>query len=303
MPIRSVGPGTHFKGPLLGAPKGPFAGTSVGLTSRFRGPYREHLELFESILSEADLAACGWTQSDNGTTGTATIARSGAQGGMIMNPGTTADTGISIQNNVIPAETKVSRTTLSVGPVVSTTTLMDNRELIWATRVGFLQGTGTAWTNKAVLGWAVTDTALMTPTTGVLAVTTGGGAFFHITEAGQLNAVVQGTTVATSADTGIDIGTLSTAFGNFLDLAIRIRWVDASAGTGVAEFYVNGTRTNVVNGATTALPMQSTQTYSSTFEILNGPTTSPAVDMLVEYLYTGITRAGLTYPYTSGLNL
>lgn len=304
MSVRSKG--THFQGPISGAGNsagGLFDDCSLGLVDQIRGPYRQQLETFKGVASITDVEDIGWTETAVGTAASRSVAYNEALGLLVINADTVAAEGTNLQNNAAPTADKLSTASQTVGPITSTTTLMDTKELIWSTRVGFLNGSGTAWNSKLLIGWFVTDTALMTAATGALAITTGGGIGFHITEAGQLNAVVQGTTVATSTDTTFDVGTMAATFGNFWDLGFRARWIDASAGTGTVDFFVNGRRMVSINGADTALPMQSTQTYSSSIELINGPATADEVDLGVEYLYTAVTRAGLTYPYSSGQNL
>lgn len=299
-------PGTHFEGPLTGSNRasgGIFEDCSLGLTDQFRGPYLQRLELFRGMASIADLETDGWVETPVGTAAARSWAYNEALGLLVINADTVAEEGTNAQANAAATAAAIHHAHNLIGPITSTTTLMDGRELIWATRVGFLNGAGTVWNSAALFGWFVTDAALMTPATGALAIATGGGIGFHITQAGQLNAVVQGTTAATSTDTSLDMGTMAATFGNFWDLGFRWRCVDASSGTGVVDFFVNGRRVVRVNGATTALPMQSTEVYSNTIEVINGPAAADQVDVGLEYIYNAISRAGLTYPYTSGLNL
>ena len=307
MPIRSVGPGTHFAGPLLGSPGGrlnQFAGTNLGVTSNFRGPYAEYLDRFQGVSSITVAEDVGFTETVVGTAASRSVAYDSAQQLLVHNADTVADEGSNLINSAAGTADTIAPYSKLPGVITSTATLMDNREIIFGTRVGFLIGSGTDWSSKWMFGWNLsTDVALMTPSTGAIAIGTGGGVGFHITEAGQINAYIQGTTAATEFDTGQDMGSLTTTFSNFLDLGVRVRWIDASAGTGVAQFYVNGQLTNEVSGADTALPMQSTQGYCLGYELVNGPATADAVDAGYEYLYFGISRPGLTYPYTTGLNL
>jgi hypothetical protein len=285
---------------------GLFENTSVGLTSRFQSPYKEYYEDFATVVSLAGMEDAGWTETAVGTAASRTYAYDETLGLLVINADTVADEGTNIQNNAAGTTSATSQVTNLIGPVVSTTTLMDTRELIWATRIGFLVGNGTNWDSKLLIGWFVTDTALMTAATGALAIGTGGGIGFHIngdTNSGLVETVVQGTTAATTTATGQSVTTLTNAtMGNYLDLGFRARWVDAGTGTGQIDFFVNGVNVQTVSGATTALPMQSTQTYSNTIELVNGPATADEADIGVEYIYNAISRAGLTYPYNSGLN-
>ncbi len=300
-------PGTHYSGPLLGsgrAGRGLLENCSAGAIDRFRSPYHEYYDDFQDVVSIAGLEDAGWTETAVGTAASRTYVHDPDQGLLIVNGDTVADEGTNIQKNNTGTTSATSQGNKLPGLITSTTTLMDNRELIFATRVGQLIGSGTAWSSKFIIGWFVTDTALMTAATGALAIATGGGVGFHMLESGQLNFITQGTTAATSTDTGFDMPALTNAvMGNYIDLGFRIRWVDASAGTGQIQAWVNGALVADLVGTTAILPMQSTQNYSTTIELINGPATADSVDLGVEYIYLAISRAGLTYPYSSGLNV
>jgi hypothetical protein len=306
------GLGTHWKGPLLAssnAGDGLFDDIPIGVVDRMRSPYACYYEDFSSASSITNWESAGWTETAVGTAASRSIAYSGQQRALIINADTVADEGTSSQYNSTSGGPRIH---LLYG-VTSTATLMDNQELIWATRISFLVGDGSTFDSKALLGWFVTDTALMTPSTGALAIASGGGIGFHIsgdaggTSTGSIDAVVQGTTSATSTATGVTVTDATTTFAGtgavgWIDLGFRARWVDASAGTGTVDFYVNGVKRVSIDGATTALPMQSTQTYSNTIELINGPATADQVDMGVAYMFNAITRPALTYPYSSGIN-
>ena len=299
-------PGVHYQGPILGsdkAGKGLFEDCSVGLTSRFQSPYKEYYEDFSTVVSLAGMEDAGWTETAVGTAASRTFVYDENLGMMVLNADTVADEGINVQNNNAGTTSATSQVTNLPGPIVSTTTYMDAKELIWAARIGFLVGNGTAYDSKLVMGWFVTDTAMMTAATGALAIATGGGIGFHIdgdVGTGVVSTVMQATTAAVTNTTGLTIPALTNAvMGSFVDLGFRARWIDASAGTGVVKFYVNGA---LVDTRTDSLPMQSTETYSNTIELINGPATADEVDLGVEYIYNAITRVGLSVPYNTGLN-
>jgi len=308
MAIRS---GTHFQGPVLGsnrASQGLFLDSPLGVVDQFRSPYKQYLETFDGLASgvTTDLEGAGWTETAVGTAASRTWAYSHAEGCLVINADTVADEGTNGQFNGTIAAAKVSHQHRLLGPVVSTATLMDTRELIWATRISFLVGNGTNYDSKAVLGWMAGGTAQMTASTGALAALTGGGIGFHIngdTNSGSIDCISGQTRVA--AASGVSVTDATTTFtgtgaAGWIDLGFRARWVDASAGTGTIDYFINGA--NVLSVAND-MPMQSTQTYSNTIELINGPATADQVDMGVEYIYNAISRPGLTYPYTTGLNL
>jgi hypothetical protein len=307
----SLGKGTHYKGPLLGrddAAGGAFEDVSLAYADRMRSPYHCFYEDFVGLASgvTTDLEGAGWTETAVGTAASRTWAYSSQIGALIINADTVAAEGTSAQFNAASAATLTSHQHMLLPAITSTTTLMSNRELIWATRIGFLVGNGITYDSAALLGWFVTDTALMTPSTGALAIASGGGIGFHIngvagTGDRSIGAVVQGTTVATEISTGVVLGVTASFFITYYDLAFRARWIDSTVGTGVVDFFVNGKRRVSVSGATVALPMQSTQTYSNTIELINGAATADQVDMGVEYIFNAITRPGLLYPYSTGM--
>jgi len=296
--------GTHFQGPVLASGRtagGNLEDAPLAAIDRVRSVYKVFVENFDyPIASAATLAGSGCTATDINTPTSPTYAVTGAAPYLLINPGSKADSGVELQwVAAVSQATYITPAQRFLPPVVSTATLMDTRELFWFTRVGFMSDT-TAWDGKALLGWFTTDTTLMTNTTGVPSVATGGGLGFHIGETGSLTYLGAQTAItAAGTDTGTSILALDTAATfQWYNLGFRCRWVDASAGTGVADFYVNGAN---VGSITTDLPMASTQTYGTTFAIQNGP--ARASDMAVDYVVMGITRAGLTYPYTGGIGL
>tara|TARA_R110001583_G_scaffold182357_3_gene340136 strand:- start:14132 stop:14659 length:528 start_codon:yes stop_codon:yes gene_type:complete len=173
---------------------------------------------------------------------------------------------------------------------------MDNKEFFFYARVGFKSDTA-AWDGKAVIGWVVTDTAVMAPATGALTIASGGGMGFHVGEDGVLGYFTgAGAITSTNGSTSVDITTLDAADTfQWYTLGVRTRFIDASASTGVTDFYVNGNNVATVEDSTT---MASTPVYSVTTAILNGPARDS--DMAVDYVVTGMTRSGITYPYDTG---
>jgi len=301
--------GVHYQGPILTSSKacaGAFEDLDLGDVNKMRSPYRTYFSDLSSIGSITQAEACGWIETAVGTAASRSVAYNAAQGCLVINADTVADEGSNLQFNGTP--TTGGRDSNLLPAVTSTTTLMDTRELIWATRISALVGNGSTYDSKMVLGWFVTDTALMTAATGALAVGTGGGIGFHIsgdaggTATGSIDCVVGQTLVSTAS--GVSITTAGSTFATvgWIDLAFRARWVDASAGTGNVDFFVNGVKVVSVNGADTGLPMQSTQAYCNSVEVINGAATADQVDVGIEYIFNAISRPGMTYPYSSGFN-
>ena len=295
--------GTHYQGPILGndsAEGGLFADVPVSAFEQVRSPYQLHVEDFDYPFADGVLAASGFTLTDIGSADTPTEVVDAATGYLLLNPGQGDDDGSQIAYNTAPTGATTANPELNLlGPITSTATLMDNREMIMKFRVGFSSET-VVWGAKACFGWITTDTALMTPGTGVLAIAAGGGTGFHVGEDGVLGVFSTNAAVTTSTATGTNVLTdiAAVTAGDFVwyTLGFRTRWIDASAGTGTTDFYVNGRKNTTI---TNTMPMDDTEAYGITFEYLNGEA-GYNMDMAVDYVVSGLSRPGLAYPYDSG---
>lgn len=283
---------THFSGPIL-VDGGPFANAPISSINQ-RSNYKVTTEQFtEDVPDIAGMETVGWAETAVGSPGSPSVLATPETGYLLLNPGTTADTGTNLQRNLAPTAARVPSSHNILGPMTSTTTLMDNRELFFETRVGFMSDT-TAWDGHFMCGWLVTDTLLMTATTGVAAIATGGGIGFHVGETGVVSFFTQATVVGgyTAVDTGLNILALDTAATfQWYTLGFRARWVDASAGTGVVDFFRDG---SLIGTVSNGLPMQSTEVYSVSYECSNGPARD--VDVAVDYVTVGVSRPGFTIP-------
>jgi len=283
---------THWSGPLLAgggfADEGPIS--ALDSNSNYKVTHESFLE---DIADIAAMETVGWAEAAINTPTAATIVASPETGYLLLNPGTKADAGTSIQRNLAPTAARVPSSHNILGPMTSTATLMDNRELFFETRIG-VSGTTAAWDAKAIFGWIVTDTAMMTGATGVAALATGGGIGFHIGEDGVLSYFTQSAAVGTYSATAstVDISTLGAANTiQWYTLGFRARWVDASAGTGNVKFYIDG---NLAGTHTDNMPMTSTEVYSVSYEMLTGP--ALVNDLYVDYVTVGVSRPGHTIP-------
>jgi len=294
--------GTHFQGPLLGsgdAARGLFDDVSLGAVDSARSPYKVWTDNFDVQAADGQLVKMGATLTDLNSATSAGESISGQNPYLLINPGTKSDAGSSVQFNAAPATDLAGAPFRSAGPIVSTASLMDGREFFFYTRVGFASDT-TAWDGKAIVGWIVDDTTPLATATGALTIGTGGGVGFAVAETGELSYFTSGGAVTTSTDTATNVLT-DTADADdagayvWYTLGTRTRFVDASAGTGVTDFYVDGRNVATVADSVT---MPSTQTYSMTYTICNGPARDS--DLAVDYCITGITRSGLTFPYSTG---
>lgn len=261
------------------------------------GDYLVSTELFtEDVADIAAMETVGWAEAAIGTPTASTVLVTPETGYLLVNAGTKADSGSSLQRNLHPTEPSVSRAHNIIGPMTSTATLMDARSMFFFTRIGFTGTITAAWLSKMLIGWCVTDVAMLNPTTGVPALDTGGGVYFHYSEAAVVSACTQTASAAadlTTIGTALDGANFTSASipSQWVELGFVINWTDADAGTGTVFFYKDG---SLVATKTDGLPMTSTQVYSVSMELLNADTTSQNVDMAVDYIITGVSAPGKT---------
>jgi len=298
--------GTHFQGPLLGSDSargGLYKDIPLSAVEAIRSPYQVHVEDFRNPIADGSLAATGWTLLPIGAGTGATEVVDAETGYLLLNPGSVDDGGFNIAYNAAPSGATTASPGLDIlGEIDCTATLMDARELFMEMRVGFSTESATGvWQGKAMFGYLTDDQACMAPSTGVPTLAAEGGTGFHIGEDGVIGVFSQtaALTVAPTNVTGSNVLTdlaVVAAADTFVwyTLGFRTRWVDASAGTGHTDFFVNGKKTNTIVGG---LPMDGTGTYAATIEAINGPA-GLEMDMAVDYIVSGITRPGLTYPYS-----
>lgn len=292
---------THWNGPLLGSDRaggGCLEDVQLAAGDRARGPYKVHVENFDVQVASGAAAlttAMGVTVSDINTATAPAQSITGANGYLLIDPGTKAASGTEIQFGLVPDGTTVP-TFSTVGPMISTSTLMVGRELVWYSRVG-LRSNATTWDGHALLGWWTADTSLMDNTNGNPTVATGGGIGFHIGESGLIR-VYCATTAFTSASTspavestGITLGTGSYAFTanqfRWFTFGFRAQWSSTSSAIGNARFYIDDRQVAVIS-RTSAMAMTSTQAYSVTYGIHNGP--ALLSDLAVSQIVTAVTR-------------
>ena len=310
--MTSFGRGTHFEGPLLGshrATNGLFEGLPLGVVDHHRSPFLCFYDDLTYINSIAGAEAAGWTETAVGTAASRSVAYSVRLRALEINADTVADEGSNLQYNAAPTTGIRGRL---LPPIASTANLMNAKELIWSSRISFLVGNGSTFDSKALFGWFVTNTGLMTAATGALNIGTGGGIGFHVsgdaggTSTGSLDCVCQAISTPVSVPSGVVISTAGTAFATvgWIDVGFRARWRggtgDPHVGRGDVKYYVNGRHVATI---VDNMPMQSTQTYSNSIEVINGPATADQVDMGVESIFNGITRIGFDFPYTTPSNI
>jgi hypothetical protein len=292
-------PGTHFQGPLLGSGnsvKGLFDDIPLGSVDQVRSPYTVHVEDFRHAIADGGVAGAGWTLTNINTATLPTEVVDPETGYLLLNPGTKAASGSELQKILLPSQaTYVAPAHDVLGPITSTATLMDNKEIFWAARVGLMSDT-TAWDGHFVIGWITTDTSLMSNTTGALSIAAGGGFGFHVGENGSLGYFCSPDAVTTSTASGTSFLALTTAATpEWVVLGARMRVVDASGSTGTCDFFINGQLAGTINNATC---MDSTEEFAFSLGIHNGPARDN--DIAVDWIVSGISRPGMTYPYNTG---
>lgn len=289
--------GTHHTGPLLARDDsfgGCLAGVPLGAIDKVRSRYKVYVEDFDyRIATAVTFAGVGATATDINVPIAPAYLITGMAPYLAVDPGTKADSGVEIQwNAAISQATYISPETRVLPPLTAAATLMDNRELFFQTRIG-LASNATTWDGKVMLGWIITDTSLMVSGSGVPSVAAGGGIGFHIGENGVLGYFAQQGALAAAPTnvTGLDITTMTAANTfQWYELGFRWRCLDNSSGTGDVAFYQDR---RLVGTISTGLPMTNAgDVYSVTFAIQNGP--AQLSDMAIDYIITGITRAGMT---------
>lgn len=286
---------THFKGPLLGsmdADGGLFKDLPLGAIDRVRSNYQVWVEPFSEEFATGELILGGAHVDDLNTATSPHQAVTSETGYLLINPGSKADAGSSVVFDIAPTAARLGNSFNTMRALTSSTTLMDNRELIWACRFGLsTDALDFVWDGKVMLGWLTADTTPMANATGLPTLATGGGLGFHIGEAGLVTYFgQQAALTAAGTTTGLNVNTNGVSTGpdvSWFEVGIRCKWTDASDGTGRADFYLNGRKIGTI---TSGLPMQSTQVYASTFAIQNGPATLS--DLYLDYLITAITGPG-----------
>ena len=289
--------GSHWKNPLL-VSGGPLDDSPRGPADLAHSAYQIHYESFNESFVDGGFVGAGWTLTDINSATTPTEVVDPETGYLLLNPGTKDDSGSAVQKILLPSQgTFVVPSHDVLGPITATATLMDGREIFFQTRVGVMSAT-TAWDAKALIGWYITDTTLLATAGGLPTVGAGGGFGFHIGEDGIISTHCTDAAITTAGTASTkDVSTVVANTVTWFTLGARMRVIDASAGTGFCDFFIDGNHVNRI-GDTMCMDTNAEE-FSYTMSIVNGDNTNDH-DLVVDYILTGITRPGLTWPYDDG---
>jgi len=288
--------GSHWKNPLL-VSSGPLDDVPRGTVDNALGVYKIYYEDFDEVVLDGQVETMGWTVTAKNTPTAASEVVLGADRALFLNPGSKADSGSELQFNIPGTAASTSNMHRVCPEIVDTATLFDGQEIFFQTRIGSVSDSATDNDSKYIIGFFVNDTDLLTDATGVPSVAAGGGFGFVKSELGAVTAVSTEaaiTAAGTALVPAVSELAMTVTVPNWHTYAARCRIIDASAGTGVTDFWYDG----IHRLRLSTVPHDATDTGSFTIGLLNGP--AQIADMHIDYILTGITRPGLTWPYTDG---
>jgi hypothetical protein len=200
-------------------------------------------------------------------------------------PGTAAS--VSSTHNVIP----------DLDLNVAGATYMDGKEMFFQVRMGTASASATLNDCKYLMGFFEKKAVILTVAGGLPAVDAGGGFGFHKGEAGAVTALSTNAAITAAGRALVPaVSELADTITvvNWHTYAARCRIIDASAGTGITDFWYDGVHRGRIENTQ---PFDSTEEYAFVFAAANA---TIATDFHIDYILTGITRPGLTWPYTDG---
>jgi len=289
--------GSHWEGQLMDS-RGPLEDVPKAMTDRANSPYKVWYEDFAEQAADAQIETMGFKVTDINTPTSPTETILPENRALFLNPGSKVDSGIELQFNIPSTAASLGSTFKIMGEFLQTTTLMDGQEIFFQTRIGSVSNSATDNDSKYIIGFFQNDASLLASATGVPSVVAGGGFGFHKGELGAVtclstNAAI--TAAGTACVPAVSELAMTVNVPNWHVYAARCRVIDADAGTGVTDFWYD----NVHRLRLTTIPFDATDTHSFSIGLLNGPT--QIADMHIDYILTGITRPGLTWPYTNGV--
>ena len=292
--------GSHWEGQLMDS-RGPLEDVPKAAADLVNSPYKVWYEDFDEVFADNQMELMGWTVTDLGTATSPSNVVLGANRALLINPGTKADSGTMCQFNIRGNAGALGNMHKVMPEIVDVATTFDGVEQFFQVRLGHVATTAATNDNKWMVGIFTTDASAISPTTA-LPTLSAGGFGFHKGETGAVTCLSTSaaiTAAGTACVPAVNHYALTTdATIEWHTYAARIRVIDASAETGVADFWVDGVhRLRIAD----SLPHDATDTMAFTIGVLNGPATVNITDMYVDYILTGITRPGLTWPYTNGV--
>lgn len=289
--------GTGHAGTLHNS-RGPLEEVPHAVTDLANSAYKVWYEEFGEQAADAQIETMGFTVTDKNTATAASETILGANRALFLNPGTKADSGSELQFNIAGTAGSLGSTFKIMPEFTQTTTLMDGQEIFFQTRIGSVSNSATDNDSKYILGFFVNDADLLDDATGVPGVPAGGGFGFVKAELGGVTCVSTNaaiTAAGTAMSPAVSELAMTVTVPNWHTYAARCRVVDASAGTGFTDFWYDGKHR--LRLAT--IPFDATDQHSFTIGLINGP--AQLADMHIDYILTGITRPGLTWPYSNGV--
>ena len=289
--------GVHYKGPIL-AREGPLEDCPLSVVDGIRSPYKVWYEDFREDKLDAEMALSGWTSTDLGG-GAATVV-TGIDGSLmcVIDLTVTADDGISLQYNIVNAAAATGSGHKILPEFTTAATTFDNREIFFQVRMATNSDSATDNDVKYLLGFFLTDTTILSATTGLPTVAAGGGFGFHKAELGAVTCLsteaaitAAGTAMVPAVSELVQTPVSTDVWHTY---AARVRGIDASAGTGQCDFWYDGVHRLTLE----TIPFDATDEYAFTIAAINGP--NQIADIKIDYILTGATRPGLSYPYTDG---
>ncbi len=289
--------GSHWQNPLM-VSGGPLDDVPRAVVDNAVSPYKVYYEDFkEQFAQHAEMTDAGWKVDDLGGANSSTIIM-GSKHALEIDCTDTDDDGIQIQFNIPHASDALVSTHQIIPEFVSTTTAMDGREMFFQVRMATDSSSAVLNDCKYLMGIFEENTAILTVAGGLPAVDAGGGFGFHKGEGGAVTALSTNAAITTAGTALVpavsELADTANQF-NWHTYAARCRIIDASAGTGVTDFWYDGVHRGRISGTQ---PFDSTETYSFTFAAANA---TEDTDFQIDYILTGITRPGLTFPYTNGV--
>jgi hypothetical protein len=261
-------------------------------------PYKVYYEDFAEQAADAQIETMGFTVTDINTPTSPQETITGANRALFLNPGSKVDSGIELQFNIPSTGASLGSTFKILPEFLQTDTLMDGQEIFFQTRIGSVSNSAADNDSKYLLGFFVNDATLLGHLTGLPTVAAGGGFGFFKGEDGAVTCVSTNaaiTAAGTAMVPAVSELVMTVNVPNWHTYAARCRVIDASAGTGVTDFWYD----NIHRLRLATIPFDATDTHSFTMALLNGPT--QIADWHVDYVLTGWTRPGLTWPYTNGV--